>query len=350
MSSSPAQSSSQQGAGVPTPSQLLLQLSTGYMPSACLYAAAQLKIADAISESPKSTVDLARLAGGVNEGALYRALRALAGVGVFTEVAPRTFANTPASDLLRQGVPGSVRDIVLWLTNPLHLRVFGEFDHSIATGGTAIKKLTGHEAFEYFGQDAPTAAVFHAAMTNFSSLFLEPVVTAYDFGSLGTLADIGGGHGYLLTAILQKHPGLRGIVFDLPDVVKGAQPRIDSLGLGSRCEAAGGSFFERVPAADTYMMKSIIHDWTDDKAVEILRNCAASMRSPAGKVLLIELMVNAGNEGDMAKWIDLEMLTMAGGKERTEAEFAALFTKAGLRLERVVRTQSPYCVIEAVKA
>src|SRR5689334_336491 len=192
--SSPAQSSPQ-GANAPAPSQLLLQLSTGYMPSACLYTAARLKIADALSESPKSIAELARLSGNVNEDALYRALRALAGIGVFIEASPRTFANTPASELLREGVPGSVRDIVLWLTSPLHFRVFAEFDHSIASGGTAIKKLTGREAFDYLGQEPQMAAVFNAAMTNFSSLFLEPVLNACDFGALGTLADVGGGHG-----------------------------------------------------------------------------------------------------------------------------------------------------------
>jgi hypothetical protein len=153
----------------------------------------------------------------------------------------------------------------------------------------------------------------------------------------------------LLTAILQKHPGLRGIVFDLPHVVEGAKERIESSGVASHCEIAGGDFFQAVPRADSYVLKSIIHDWEETRAVTILKNCATAMRGN-GKVILLEFVIDPGNEPNMGKWIDLEMLTMAGGRERTEAEYAELFAKAGLRLTRVVRTASPQCVIEAVKA
>jgi hypothetical protein len=345
MSASPEHS-----AETPALAGQVLQIVLGYMPAVSLHAAARLKIADLLAGGPKPVSELAREAGRVNESALYRVVRGLASVGVFTEVAPRTFANTPASDLLREGVPGSVRDIALWLANPLHMRVFAETLYSIETGATAIKKVTGFEAFDYFKHVPAEDEVFNAAMTAFSAMLTPSVLEAYDFGGLGTLADIGGGHGFLLGEILQKHAGLRGIVFDLPHVVAGAKPRLESLGLATRCEIASGDFFQVVPSAESYVMKSIIHDWDDARAIAILKNCAAAMRGSNGKVILLEIVVYPGNDPDLGKWIDLEMLLMAGGRERTEAEYAELFSKAGLRLSRVVRTKSPMCVVEAVRA
>jgi hypothetical protein len=319
------------------------------MSTACLHAAAKLKIADLLASGPKTVAALAGTCN-VKEDALYRVLRALASLKVFRETAPRTFANTPISEQIRTDVPGSARDMVIFIANPLHLRVFGELMHSIESGETAFKKVTGLDAFEFFRQNTEENREFNAAMTSITTGFIGPALAAYDFGETGTLADIGGGHGFLLTAILQKHPGLRGIVFDLPHVVEGAKPRIESLGVGSRCEIAAGDFFQAVPRADSYVLKSIIHDWDEARAVTILKNCATAMRGNSGKVILVEFVIDPGNEPSMSKWIDLEMLTMAGGRERTEAEYAELFAKAGLRLAQVVRTASPQCVIEAVKA
>ena len=325
-----------------------MQLAQGYARSACLYVAAKLKIPDLLANGPRPVSELAR-AAGVKEDALYRTLRAIASLAVFREVAPRTFENTPLSEPLRSDVPGSARDNILFGADPFHFRVYAELIHSVTTGGTAIKKVTGKEAFEYLQQDAEESAAFNAAMTSISGHFTRPLVDAYDFGDSGTLADIGGGHGMLLAMILQKHRGLRGIVFDAPPVVEGARERIAALGLESRCEIVGGDFFRSVPPADNYVMKSIVHDWDDERAVLILKNCAAAMRGASGKLLLIEQVIVPGNEPSLAKWVDLEMLTMAGGRERTEGEYAELFSKANLKLVRVVRTPSPACVIEAVK-
>ncbi len=328
----------------------IMQLATGYMPAACLYTAAKMKIADLLAAGPKHISELAGAAEKRNENALYRTLRALASVGVFRELNPGTFANTPLSEQLRSDLAGSSRDTVLFLANPLHFRVFAELMHSIESGETAFKKVTGLNSSEFFRQDAEENREFNAAMTSITTSFIGPALAAYDFGESGTLADIGGGHGFLLTAILQKHPGLRGMVFDLPHVVEGAKPRIESLGLASRCEIASGDFFKTVPRADSYVLKSIIHDWDDTRAITILKNCAAAMRGNSGKIILLEFVIDPGNEPSLGKWIDLEMLTMAGGRERTEAEYAELFAKAGLRLARVVRTAASQCVIEAVKA
>lgn len=327
----------------------LFELATGYMPAACLHAVARLRIAELLESGPANVSELARRAGGVKENALHRILRALAGVGVFTEVGPRIFANTPSSELLCAGVRGSVRDIALWLPNPLHLRVFAETMLAAETGAPAIRKVTGFDAFDYFRQNPAEGEVFNAAMTGFSAQYTPSVLEAYDFSGAGTLADIGGGHGYLLTAILRKHYGVRGVLCDMPHVAAGAKAHVESYGLQSRCTIAPGNFFEGVPEADTYVMKSILHDWDDARAVTILKNCSTAMRRPHGKVILLELVLHPGNEPDMGKWIDLEMLLMSGGRERTEEEFAALLAQAGLRLARVVRTRSPICVIEAVK-
>jgi hypothetical protein len=331
----------------PAPNEQILQFATAYQLSACLYAAAQMKIADLIAEGPKHVSELAR-AAQANEDALYRILRALACVGIFTEVGPRAFANTPASELLRAGARESLRDMVLFVSDPFHFRNYAEFMHSVRTGGTVVKKVTGREVWEYLEEDKAEAEIFNAAMTTFSAQLAPPVLEAYDFSGLGSLVDVAGGHGFLLTSILKKHADLRGILFDLARVAPAAKSRIESLGLASRCEIVSGDFFKSVPAANNYIMKNIIHDWDDAHAVAILKNCAGAMRGK-GKVILLEMVISPGNEPHFGKILDIEMLALAGGRERTEAEFAGLFSAAGLRLTRVVPTKSPMCVIESVK-
>jgi hypothetical protein len=325
----------------------IIMLARGYAPATCLYAAARLKIADLLAAGPKPVSDLAR-ASNTNEDALYRCLRALASIEVFRETAPRTFQNTPLSEAIRSDVAGSARDAVLFMADPLHMSIYSELMHTIETGQTAFRKITGMEPFKFFRQNGEENKVFNDAMTSISRQFIQSVVEVYDFGESGTLADIGGGHGILLGTILRKHRGLRGIVFDLPNVVEGAQAQIDSLGLRSRCEVQSGDFFQGVPPADSYVLKSVIHDWDDAHAVTILKNCAKAMRGRNGKIILLEMLVGASNEPGLAKWIDIEMLAMAGGRERTETEYGDLLARAGLRLWRIVRTPGPLAVIEAV--
>jgi hypothetical protein len=334
----------------PAISGQIMQMATGYMAPACLYIAAKLRIADQLADGPKPVAELAGASRGIHENSLYRVMRALASVGVFMEKEPRVFENTPASELLRERVPGSMRDVVLWTANPTHFRVFAEMGHSVETGETALKHVTGLEAFEFLKRNPAEDEAFNAAMSGLSASYAPAVLEAYDFSGLGTIVDIGGGHGALMTAILKKHYGLRGIVFDAPRVAAGAAAHIESMGLGERCQAMGGDFFQKAPAADSYILKSVIHDWDDAGAVAILTNCAAAMRGKTGKVILLEMVLSPGNAPDLGKWIDLEMLMMAGGRERTEGEYAELLAKAGLRLTRVVRTKSPVCVIESMKA
>lgn len=324
-------------------------MARAYMSSACLYAAAKLKIADFLAAGPQPAAELAR-AANTNEDALYRILRALATTGVFSETTPRTFANTPLSETLRSDVPESARDAVLFTADPMHMKIYGELTYSVETGVPAFKKVTGLEPFELFQKDAEQNKLFNAAMTSIAAQLIQPVIEVYDFGETGTLADVGGGHGALLAAILGKHRGLHGILYDLAHVAEGGRKMLESRGLSSRCQIVAGDFFQSVPAADNYVMKSVIHDWDDERSLKILKNCANAMRGPAGKIILLEMPIGPMNEPGMAKWIDIEMLTIAGGRERTEEEYAALFSKAGLKPGRVVRTQSPIAVIEAVKA
>ena len=326
--------------------QHVLQLGTGYIVSAALGAAVRLDIPGQLTAGQRTAADLAR-AVGAHEDALYRVLSALAMVGVFTETAPRTFALTPTGDLLRPGAPGGLREMMLWMCDAFHFRVYAEMLHAVRTGETVGEKVTGVPVFEHFAREAELSARFNDAMTAFSANVAPAAVEAYDFSDIGTLADIAGGHGMVLATVLRKHPHMRGILFDLEHVLAGN--RLAEFGVKDRVQLASGDFFTAVPAgADAYLMKHIIHDWDDEKSITILKNVKTALQGkPDGKVILLETIIRPGNEPDLGKVIDLEMLLLPGGKERTEEEFAALLERAGFRLTRVVATASPLSVIEA---
>jgi hypothetical protein len=331
----------------PQPTEQLMQLATGYIVSSALYTVTKLGIPDLLKNGAKSAQELAGACRG-NEDAIYRVLRALATVGVVTESSPRSFELTAMGEYLRSDRDDSFRDMVLWMADRFHFQTYPEMLHSVKTGETVVEKIFGESCFEHLEKDKETGEVFNAAMTMFSKMLTPAVLEAYDFSWLKgkNLVDIGGGHGHLLTAILKRHPEVHGVIFDLDHVVAGATKNIGEQGLAGRCQACGGSFFENVPAADGHIMKHIIHDWSDEKALTILKNCHRAGRSSA-KVILVEAVLTPGNEPSFAKWLDLEMLLLPGGRERTEEEFARLFEKAGFKLARVVRTKSPVCVLEA---
>jgi hypothetical protein len=324
--------------------QQLFQLGMGFIISAALGAATRLDIPDHLADRPRTAADLAA-ASGANEDALYRLLRALATAGVFTETAPRTFALTPISNLLRTG--GPVRDMVLWMCDEFHFRVYAEMLEAVKTGATVGEKVVGMPVFEYFTTDPALSERFNNAMTAFSANVAPAVLQAYDFGGIGTLVDIAGGHGMILGSILRQHPQMRGILFDLEHVLAGN--RLAELGVADRVQLASGDFFKAVPAGgDAYIMKHIIHDWDDDKSVVILKNIRRALDpKPNGRVVLLEAVLPPGDAPDMGKLIDLEMLLLPGGKERTADEFAALFDRAGFSLTRIVPTQSALSIIEA---
>lgn len=332
------------------PERLLFQLATGHFVAAALQTVAVLRVADHLADGPRSTGTLAESLS-VDEDALYRVLRALATVGMFDEVEARTFALTPAGQRLRSDVPGSFHRMTLWITSPFHFRVYAELIHAVRTGEPAAERITGTPVFEYLTRDPALSAIFNDAMSGMSELVVPAVLQAYDFGGIDVLVDVGGGHGALLTAILQQYPTMRGVLLDQEHVLVGARERIGALGLQDRCTIDAGSFFERVPAGgDAYIMKHIIHDWDDDRALTILRHIRVAMGAKRGRVLLVESVIPPGNTPDLGKLMDLEMLMMVGGRERTAAEFSDLFTRAGFEMTRIIPTESPLAIVEARRA
>ena len=330
----------------PAAIQHVFQLITGYMVSAAVGAVARLGVPDRLAAGPRSTTDLARDVGA-NEDALYRTLRALSMAGLFTETSPRTFALTPAGELLQTGVPGSVRDMAMFLCDDFHFRMYAETLHAVRTGEPVGAKVVGMPVFEYLQKDPELSARFNNAMTNFSASVAPAALKAYDFSGIDVLVDVAGGHGMLLASILERYPKMRGVLFDLEHVVVGATV-FDTLGVRNRVETKSGDFFTAVPAGgDAYLMKHIIHDWDDERAGVILRNIRTALAGkPNGRLILLDAVVKPGNEPDLNKLIDLEMLLLPGGRERTEEEFAALFSANGFHLTRVVPTESPLAVIE----
>ncbi len=324
--------------------QLVMQLATGYIGSAALQVAVKLKIADHIADGRSTTADLAR-AAGVQEDPLYRVLRTLASVGVFEETSPRTFALTPPAAALRDQ-PATLYPMVLWMCDPFHFRAYADTMHSIETGQPAVEKTVGMPVFEYFATQPELSATFNAAMVAFSGMVVPAVLEVYDFTGITVLVDVAGGHGGVLSGVLKRYPAMRGILADLGHVIAGARPRLEAEGVADRCETAVIDMFKAVPAGgDAYIMKHIIHDWDDARAGLILRNIR-DVLPPNGRVILIDSVVAPGNEPDLAKFIDLEMLVMPGGRERSADEFRALFDANGLELTRIVPTKSPLAVIE----
>lgn len=340
-------------AGQPAdPSQILLQLGTAYVPCSALWVAAELNIADLIGAGSKPIAELAR-ASGTNEDALFRVLRLLAMLGIFTETEPRQFALTPAAELLRSDHPQSMRDTIVWLADPFHFQIAGELLHSVRTGQPTVEHVTGKAVFEYFATDQVEFDRFHRAMTNLSAMAVSAALEAYDFSPFKTVVDVGGGHGFAICSILKKYPQMHGVLFDLKDIVPGADKRIAESGLEDRCRTVPGDFFQSVPeGGDVYFMKHILHDWTDEQATTILRNCHRALNASRngnrpGKIVLLEFVVPPGNQPHPSKVIDIEMLFFPGGRERMEHEWRDLFADAGFRLSRIVPTQSPFSVIEA---
>jgi O-methyltransferase len=327
----------------PEAAEHVFRLITGHIVASAVNIAAQLGIADKLAHGPRSSADLARECQ-VDEAALYRLLRALASVDVFTEVSPRTFDLTPAGAALQDG---PVRAMALWIAGAFNFRVYADAMHSVKTGESAVPTTTGKGLFEFFAGEPALSKIFNDAMTGFSHTVIPAVVDAYDFSGITTLVDIAGGHGAVLTSILQKYPSMNGVLFDLGHVIEGAKARIAAQGLSDRVTTASGDFFTAVPAGgDAYIMKHIIHDWDDQKATLILKNIRAVLPRD-GRVILLEAVIPPGNEPGFGKILDLEMLVIPGGKERTEEEFRALFAAADFELTRIAATRSPLSVVEA---
>lgn len=325
----------------------LIQMLFGKHITYCISAVARLGVADHMGTG---AVGIDRLAEntGSHAPSLYRVMRCLASVDVFEELPGKRFALKAIGELLRTDTPNSLRYSAIQMGERWSTRAMEHFTDTVRTGQDGITKAFGKNVFELFGESPEEAAVFNKSMTAFSSVLVDPIVAAYDFNWIGRMADIGGGHGYLLSSILKKNPKMRGVVYDLPDVVSGGAVSGHFNGCEDRVEFEAGSFFERVPSGcDAYIMKFILHDWSDDHCRKIL-SLIREQLPPHGRVLVCEQILDPGPAPSPAKLLDIEMLAMTvGGRERTAAEFGDLFASAGFRLSRIVETGAPVCILEA---
>jgi hypothetical protein len=328
------------------PQAAMMRMIFGFMLSQAIHATAKLGIADLLAGGPKGCDELA-CSTATHAPSLYRVLRALASVGVFAETEPGVFGLTPLGETLRSDVPGSMRAMSVFMGEQCNWQAWGDILHSVKTGESAFEHVFGMGFFQHLDRHPEAARVFSEAMTSDSEPFDAAVTASYDFSGINRIVDVGGGHGSLISSILKAYPKMKGILFDAPHVSEGARCRLKAEGLSERCEVMAGDFLESIPGgADAYMMKRIIHNWDDANAVAILKNCRRAMPGGAGKLLLVEEVLPGDDTPAMAKLIDLEMLLMPGGRERTEAEYRALFEAAGFRLTSVTPTQSPLSVIE----
>jgi len=337
-------SSSAGGRELPASAQIM-QMVAGKWVSRAISVAADLGIADLLANGERSTAELAA-ACGAHEPSLYRLLRALASVEIFAETTPRRFTLTPLAECLRSDSPESMRAMARFAGTPIAWRSWEFLPDAVRTGETGAKAAGVPKPFEYLKEHPEEAAIFNEAMTNLSRQSAPAIAEAYDFSGIRKLVDVAGGHGLLLRTVLRQYPAVHGVLFDLPEVIEGAHEAIRVDGMDARCETASGDFFQAVPeGADAYMMKSIIHDWDDERGAAILRTCRRAMAQD-GRVLVIEIPVTPGNQPAFSKLLDLEMMAIPGGRERTEQEYGELFASAGFELTQVVPTRSPMCVIE----
>lgn len=330
------------------PARHLAQLTTGYQISCCIYTAASLNIADLLVSGPRPVEDLAS-ATNTHADRLYRVLRALVSVGIFSEPQPRTFALSPAAELLRSDIPGSRRAFVLFTASPFVMQVNSHMLHSVKTGQPAVEHLHGKPAFECFSSMPEVAFAFNEAMTSHSAALAPAVLDAYSFDGIGTLMDIAGGHGYFICETLQRYPHMKGILLDLPSVVEGARCSVCERRMEHRCEPVAGNFFQDIPAgADAYFMMHIIHDWDDEQCLKILGNVKRALAGRKGRLIVVDSVLPENSHPHPGKFLDLMMMVFPGGRERTESEWRTLFDKAGFTITKIVPTTEPESVIEAV--
>lgn len=332
----------------PLPVQML-DLINGYWVSQMVHVAAELDLAGALREGPVAVAELAAAKGVVAER-LHRVMRALASVGVFREDGEGRFENTPLSSTLLEGGP-SMRAFARMMPSSCNWEAWDDLLVGMKDSVVPFEERNGSTHFEYLQNHPDEEAVFAQAMASVSGAENPAVAEALDAAGIGTLVDVGGSGGHLLAAVLQQNPGLRGILFDQPQVAEAAwsAPFWRDAQLQERVSFEGGDFFESVPVADAYLMKYILHDWNDDQCVQILTRCREAMPA-SGQVLVVDNVIEPGNEPSWGKLLDINMLVLTGGRERTADEFAELFRRAGLQLDRVVPTACPLSLVVATVA
>lgn len=334
--------------GSAPPPVVLLRMMTGYWQAKALAVAAELGIADLLRDGPETSDALAQRCQ-VNADGLHRLLRALASVGVFVETEPGSFALTPLADLLRSDRPDTMRALARMYGSEQYEAWSGLLE-SVRNGDPAFNQVFGSSYFDYLANHPDAGAVFNDAMTGWTAQLSDAVVAAYDFSGSGRVIDVGGGTGLLLATILAAAPSLHGTLFELPHVAEQAEAYLRDTPVADRCTIAPGDFFEAIPPDGSYyLLAQILHDWNDDDCRRILRNCRAAM-PPEAKLLVIEQVIPPENEPSLGKWLDLHMLVLLGGRERTEAEYATLLRSEGLKLQRVIPTAAGAAIIKTTAA
>jgi len=325
----------------------LHRLITGYQVSQAVHVAATLGLSDLLADGPRSVAELAG-ATRTDARSLRRLMRGLVAVGLYDDIGDDRFANTELGDAFRNDAPRSVAGWARFVGRPFHWQAYASLEHSVRTGETGFAAVHGRSLWGYLAEHPDEQNVFDDAMTALSRAVADSVVDAYDFGRFATVVDVGGGRGLLLSAVLSRYPSVEGVLFDRPDVAAGAQQLLAAAGVAQRCKVIGGSFFESVPAgADAYVLKAVIHDWSDAESVEILRTCRRAMPE-TGRLLLVEQLLDLSPDPVRTALSDLTMLVVAGGQERTTDEYRSLLSAAGFDLTRTVATASDVFVIEAV--
>ena len=323
----------------------------GMIDNKALAVAVELEIPDHLQGGPRRAPDLAADVGA-DADALNRLLRFLVSRGLLGMTRDGRYRNNAVSAALRRDHPWSARDWVLFFGGDWHWRMWNEAKHSFVTGESAARAATGHEFFEYVNEvDADAGAAFNGAMTEGSRLQGLLVVDAYDFSGVTSVCDVGGGTGAIMGDLLAAHPALRGVVFDLQQLADPARIALAARGVGDRCEFVAGDFFTAVPEGhDLYTLFAIVHDWDDDHCTTILGNIRRAM-TPGARVLVTEMPVPEGPAPSFAKVMDLEMLILTGsGRERTAAEYRALFGRAGFAVQREIPLPSLFTVFELAAA
>jgi SAM-dependent methyltransferase len=326
-----------------------LRLVNGFWVSQALYVAATLGLADLLRDGARTTDDLARRTGA-HAPSLYRLLRALTSVGVFAEEPPGQFTVTPLGTYLRSDRPDSLREAALVFGSPYLWTAWGNLLHSVQTGEPAFDHLHGQGFFEYLSGHPADAEHFNQLAAKGAAGRVEPLLAGYDdFASIKVLLDVGGGYGAILAAVLRAHSAMRGILFDAPHVVAGAPPVLETAGVADRCTVVGGDFFVQVPSgADACLLAAILHDWDDERAVTILRNCHCALPAD-GRLLVLDRVVPDRHMSPEAAFMDLNMQVSLPGKERTVGEFRKLFEAAGFQLKRSLPLGPRAGLVEGIK-
>lgn len=329
-----------------SPAKVMQGLLLGAWVAQTITAVADLGVADALTDGPLQLNELADRVGADSD-ALRRALRVLISKGIFAQGDDGRYELTPRADLLRSDAPVSVAALARLVGAPQEREHWSLLTQTIRTGTSPVQALRGKRFFDYLRDEPEFSAIFNDAMTGLSAYVDEPLIAAYDFTPFRTIVDVAGGHGRLLAAILASAPTTQGVLFDLPDVVAEAAPLLQKLNVAQRVRLVEGSFFSDIPpGADAYVLKHIVHDWSDDAALQILRNVRRAAPTGAA-LLLVETVIPEDNSEFTGKIADIEMLLFNDGRERTAKEYQRLLDEAGFEMTHIVDTETDFSLIEA---